>query len=270
MRSIATPILAASEFRSTHEVVALLGQPVHAITGFGAIAHILSELQAGRGGWVATHNLDHLRRLTRSREFSELCASANIRTADGAPLIWAARLKGTPLPERVAGSDLTFSLTEAAAMAGRSVFLLGGNPGTAELAGGVLRDRYPGLVVAGAYCPPVGFERDAAEMDRIFSAVTTAKPDIIYVALGSPKQEQLILQLLQRHPKAWYLGVGVSLSFVTGEVRRAPRWMQRTGLEWVHRLWQEPRRLARRYLVDGLPFAAKLLVLSAAERFSRR
>jgi len=256
-------------------VVKLLGHPVHALTEVAAIDYILDRLAQRRGGWVATHNLDHLRRLDLDPDFEQLCATAALRTADGKPLVWAAELRGTPLPERVAGSDMTFSLTAAAATAGRSIFLLGGSPpatpggkSTAELAADALTARHPALRVVGTHCPPFGFETDPHSMHALHTVLLSAGPDIVYVAIGSPKQERLIMQLLPLLPRAWFLGVGISLSFVTGEVQRAPVWMRRTGLEWAHRLGQEPRRLARRYLVEGIPFAGKLLLRSLLERVS--
>ncbi|MFW6061966.1 MAG: WecB/TagA/CpsF family glycosyltransferase [Planctomycetota bacterium] len=231
---------------------------------------IVDALADGRGGWVVTPNLDHLRRLRLDGQFRDVCRQASLLVADGVPLVWASRMQGTPLPERVAGSNLIFSLTEAAAVEGRSIFLLGGNPGTAEAAADEFRRRYPRIHVAGTYCPPVGFESDAEEMARIRTVLADARPDIVYVALGSPKQERLILQLRELLPQTWWLGVGVSFSFVCGDVRRAPRWMQRVGLEWLHRLCQEPRRLARRYLVHGIPFAAHLFASALYCRVRRR
>jgi N-acetylglucosaminyldiphosphoundecaprenol N-acetyl-beta-D-mannosaminyltransferase len=126
-----------------------------------------------------------------------------------------------------------------------------------------LAQAFPRLDIAGTLCPPVGFERESRWTDRIVAALGQAQPDIVYVGLGFPKQEHLIADLRPLFPRTWFLGVGVSISFVAGDVSRAPAWMQRTGLEWIHRLAQEPDRLARRYLVDGLPFAARLLVGSA-------
>ena len=164
------------------------------------------------------------------------------------PLVWASRLQRTPLPERVAGSNLIWSLTAAAAIAGKSVFLLGGMPGTAEKTGKEFQKQFPTFVLAGTYFPPFGFEKDPAEMKKMMDALAAAKPDIIYVALGSPKQEQLIARARAILPAAWWLGVGISFSFIAGEVNRAPRWMQSCGLEWLHRLAQEPRRLARALL----------------------
>jgi N-acetylglucosaminyldiphosphoundecaprenol N-acetyl-beta-D-mannosaminyltransferase len=103
-------------------------------------------------------------------------------------------------------------------------------------------------------------------MEAMEAALVEAAPDIVFVGLGSPKQERLALRLRTALPATWWIGVGVSFSFVTGAVRRAPKWMQVCGVEWLHRLFSEPRRLARRYLVDGLPFAARLMCWAVARR----
>jgi N-acetylglucosaminyldiphosphoundecaprenol N-acetyl-beta-D-mannosaminyltransferase len=239
--------------------VELRGIGIHALSQAECVRYVLDELDRGRGGWVVTPNLDHLLRTTRDREFRELYSEATLRVVDGQILVWALALQRTPVPERVAGSDLISTLSEGAAARSRSVFLLGGNPGTAAKAAEVLKQRYPGLVVAGTECPPMGFDRDALAMARLSRRIHAAKPDIVFVALGSPKQELVIRHLRHDRPEAWWLGVGISFSFLAGEVQRAPRWMQRCGLEWLHRVGQEPGRLFRRYFVDGLPFAARLL-----------
>ena len=243
--------------------IRLCGVRIHAVTEDEAIAHVLDELDAGRGGHVVTPNLDHLRRVRQDPSLLNLYCNADLVVADGMPLIWAARLQRTPLPERVAGSSLVNTLTAAAARRGRSIFFLGGSPGTAAAAAEALKQRYPDLVVAGTYCPEIGFEKDPAELSKVMRTLEAARPDIVYVALGSPKQERLILQLRGCAPQAWWLGIGISFSFVAGEIQRAPRWVQRLGMEWLHRLMQEPRRLAKRYLVHGLPFAGSLLMSSA-------
>jgi len=249
--------------------VELCGVRFDAPTERQCVEHVMSMLEAGRGGWIVTPNLDHLRRLVVDDEFRSTCAPADLAVADGMPLIWASRLQGTPLPERVAGSHLISSLSEAAGRTGRSVYLLGGDEGTAEAATKVLGERYPGLTIAGTDCPAPGFERDEARMAELVRKLVAAEPDIVYVALGSPKQERLIRDLRRHLPHAWWIGIGISFSFLCGAVRRAPVWMQRTGLEWLHRLGQEPRRLGRRYLIDGLPFAASLLAKSAWRRVRR-
>jgi N-acetylglucosaminyldiphosphoundecaprenol N-acetyl-beta-D-mannosaminyltransferase len=247
--------------------IQLHGLRLHAATESQCIAHILDARAAERGGVVVTPNLDHLRRLAREPGLKSIYERADLVVADGMPLIWASRLQGTPLPQRVAGSSLIGTLSAAAAERGQSIYLLGGAPGAAERAAKVLQERHPRLVIAGIHCPPVGFEQDADAMATIQARLLAARPDIVYVGLGSPKQEKLIHQLRALLPAAWWLGVGVSFSFLSGEVQRAPRWMQRSGLEWLHRLVQEPRRLARRYLIEDLPFAFGLFAHALAKRF---
>jgi N-acetylglucosaminyldiphosphoundecaprenol N-acetyl-beta-D-mannosaminyltransferase len=249
--------------------IRLHGVELHAITERQCIDHILDELAAGRGGVVVTPNLDHLRRCGRDVNFSALVAEADLVVADGMPLIWASKLQGTPLPQRVAGSNLISSLSAAAAKRGQSIFLLGGAPGTAEAAAKILQQRDPELKVAGTNCPEPGFEKDEAAMIELAAKLAAANPNIVYVALGSPKQELLIQRLRQVLPQSWWLGVGVSFSFLCGDVKRAPGWMQKSGLEWVHRLVQEPRRLFHRYIVVGLPFSASLLTRAAARGMPR-
>jgi len=223
------------------------------------IAHILDELAQGRGGWICPVNLDVLRQWRRTAEVRELVVHADLVVADGMPLIWAGELQGTPLPERVAGSTLVVTLACAAAQAGASLFLIGGSPGTADTTVARLTERYPGLDVCGTLCPPVGFEGEPEWSRRIERSLAQANPDIVYVALGFPKQERLIAQLRTLMPGTWFLSCGISFSFVAGEIQRAPALVQRLGLEWLHRMAQEPRRLARRYLLQGLPFLVQLL-----------
>ncbi len=252
------------------QTVRMRGVDFHCVTEAQCNQHIRDSLEAGQGGWVITANLDHLRRAVGDPAYVELCEQATLVVADGMPLIWASRLQGTPLPERVAGSSMISTLSEAVAQDHRSIYLLGGDPGTAEAAGEVLVQRYPSLKITGSYCPEFGFEKDQEAVDRIVGLLVEAKPDLVYVALGSPKQELLIGQLRQNLPYAWWIGVGISFSFLCGQVRRAPRWMQVTGLEWVHRMVQEPHRLAKRYLVYGIPFALSLLGIAVWNRLRRK
>lgn len=256
--------------RPNVRTVELAGVQLHAVTEADCVKLILDELDAGRGGVVVTPNLDHLRRCRSDLAFSALVAEADLKIADGMPLVWASRFQGTPLPERVAGSDLISSLSSGAAQRGRSIFLMGGDPGTAESAAVVLRQRYPQLKIAGHHYPPFGFDKHDEEIEKIEQVISAASPDIIFVALGSPKQELLIERIQKICPNAWWLGVGNSFSFLSGNVRRAPLWMQKKGLEWVHRLGQEPRKLFKRYIVFGVPFATRLLGGSFLRGIPRR
>src|SRR5262249_12058843 len=167
--------------------VQLRGIVVHAVSQVECVEYVLDELDSGRGGWVVTPNLDHLLRTTRDREFRELYSEATLRVVDGRVLVWAPAWQRPPVPAGVVGSDLISSLPAGAAARGRSVFLLGGNPGTARKAAEVLQSRSPGLVVAGTDCPPLGFDRDPPAMARLSRKIHHPKPDIVFVPLRPPQ-----------------------------------------------------------------------------------
>jgi len=247
--------------------ISLRGLAIDPLTEAEAISSIFSALDRGRGGTVLTPNLDHLRRYVRDPSVRAAYGEAELVLADGFPLVWASRLQRTPLPCRVAGSDLIWTVSASAAQRDRSIFLLGGAPGVARAAGTRLQQRFPGLQVAGDYYPAPGFIADPDQMTAISELVASSTPDLVLVGLPSPMAENVISRLRQALPSAWFLGLGVSLSFVSGDVKRAPRAIQRSGLEWLWRIYQEPRRLARRYLLDGVPFAIQLLVGAAAARY---
>lgn len=264
---IATEGVATDSAGGRLEVVELGELAFHRVDEAAAVREIVGSAQAGVGGWVVTPNVEILRLCTVDASVRDLVKQATLTLADGMPLIWASRLQGTPLPERVCGSNMVWSVSGAAAEAGLSVFLLGGGAEqTAEKAAAALRERYPDLKIAGTYYPPFGFEKDEDQIAQIARAVAQAEPDIIYVGLSVPKTERLIERIRDVQPRAWWIGVGVSLSFVCGEVVRAPRWMQKCGLEWAHRLVQEPGRLMKRYLLHNVPFAGRLLATAAWRR----
>jgi N-acetylglucosaminyldiphosphoundecaprenol N-acetyl-beta-D-mannosaminyltransferase len=251
-----------------HETVALMGLEFAALSERETVDHVLVALAAQRGGWICPANLDVLRQWRASAEVRALVSEADLVVADGMPLIWAGGIQGSPLPERVAGSTLVQSLTLAAGDAGATVFLLGGNPGTAESAVSRLRALGPQLRLAGTLCPPLGFDRDPVWIQRIEDCLREAKPDIVYVGLGFPKQERLIVQLRRALPNSWFVSCGISFSFLAGEIERAPLIVQRMGLEWLHRMAQEPQRLYRRYLLQGIPFLVALLWSALVVRMS--
>jgi N-acetylglucosaminyldiphosphoundecaprenol N-acetyl-beta-D-mannosaminyltransferase len=249
--------------------IELLGVAFDCVTEEEAVNWICSRSESGQGGFIVTANLDHLRRCRIDPTYAQMVANADLVVADGMPLIWASRLRGKPdLPERVAGSTLVLQLCAAAAHRNISIFLLGGDPGVAERAASVLVQKHPQLVIAGTHCPPFGYEKDSKNMSDIQAALAGSHPGILLVALGSPKQEKLINEVRHIHPGACWIGVGISLSFVTGDVTRAPIWMQQCGMEWVHRLAQEPRRLFARYILHGIPWGLRLLSMSIVDRLA--
>ncbi len=204
--------------------------------------------------YTVTPNVDHLVRLQRDISFRRIYQEADLVVADGVPLLWAARFLGTPLKGRVNGTDLFERVIARAAETGASVFLLGGEEGSAEKAADRLSERHPDLQIAGWYCPPFGFEHDIAENGKILRLIGDVHPTYLFVGLGSPKQEKWIAEHGAATGARHAIGIGVSFSFVAGMIRRAPYWMQRSGLEWLWRLGAEPRRLWHRYLVDDPRF----------------
>lgn len=249
--------------RNPQVVLPPTGVVVDAVSEADAVAQIIEAASMDVGGLVVTPNIDHLHLIDRGSWLGAAYAEADLTLADGMPLVWASRLLGQPLPERVAGSSLLWSLSAAAARAGIGVYLLGGSPGAAETTARALRQRHPDLIVAGTSCPPRGFERRRGAIDDIAAELRAAAPGIVFTALGAPKQELLNARLHRELPNVWFLGVGAALDMAAGHVQRAPRWAQRAGVEWVYRLVQEPRRMAHRYLVAGIPYATRLLFHAA-------
>lgn len=225
-----------------------------------AIARIDAMVERGTPSLVVTPNVDHLIRMEHDADYAALVAKADLVLADGQPILFASYLIRHPLKARVAGSDLFPALCAHAADKRYRVFFLGGDPGAADEARDVLVARHPELHVVGTHCPPYGFEQDPAQDAAAAEAVRSARPDILFVGLGSPKQERWIARHQDDLGVPVSIGVGVSFSFVSGQVKRAPVWMQRIGLEWMHRLLAEPGRLWRRYLLRGpafLPIVAR-------------
>jgi N-acetylglucosaminyldiphosphoundecaprenol N-acetyl-beta-D-mannosaminyltransferase len=246
--------------------VRVAGFDFSSLTEAQVISYIVRESTMGRGGWVATPNVDICRQSRAAPALRRLLGGATLTVPDGMPLIWAARLAGRPLPERVSGSSLIDTLSAAAAGANLSIYLLGGAPGVPEQAALALTRRYPGLRVAGADAPRLGFDKSAAEVSAARTRLRAAGPDIVFVGLGFPKQEQLITQLAAVFPHTWFVGCGAAIPFAAGAVPRAPAWMQERGLEWLFRLLKEPRRLFRRYLIDDIPYALVLLAGALTQR----
>lgn len=245
-----------------------------AVTEEAVADRVLSSLDAGQGGRIVTPNVDILRLANGNgrlaAEVRGFLADATLVVADGMPLVWASRLAGTPLPERVTGSGLIWTLSAALGRARRSVFVLGGQPAPmydgAQRAGAALAASCPGLQIAGHLAPEFGFQRDPELYGLVLDEVIDAKPDFVFVGLGFPKQERVISDLRPELPGTWFIGCGAAVGFVAGQTKRAPFWMQRSGLEWAHRLAQEPGRLAGRYLAHDAPYAMKLLARAATQR----
>ncbi len=220
----------------------------------GALGAVEQLVDSGSGGVLFTPNVDHIVTAESNAEFREAYAAADLAVADGQWVVWAARLLGTPLPGKISGSDFLLPLARAAGRRGQSIYLLGGAPGVAEEAARRLEKE--GALICGWESPQVDL---AAPQDELVARIAATRPSLILVALGCPKQELWIHRHRAQLRPAVLLGVGATLDFIAGRIRRAPPWVSSLGLEWAFRLLHEPHRLARRYLVNDPTFLAILV-----------
>jgi N-acetylglucosaminyldiphosphoundecaprenol N-acetyl-beta-D-mannosaminyltransferase len=232
--------------------VVVLGVPIDTLTMDGALDR-LDEFVAvgratGRSHQIATVNVDFVVNSLRDPELRWILQEADMATPDGMPLVWGTRMLGVSIAGRVTGVDMVPALAARAAARGYSIFFLGGQPGVAERAVAILQQRHPNLKVAGILAPPSIslLEDDSA----IVNSIRAARPDILLVAFGNPKQEKWINMHADALQIPVCMGIGGALDMIVGIRRRAPEWMQRAGLEWSFRLIQEPRRLCKRYAHD--------------------
>ena len=236
--------------------VVILGVPFHDLTLDETLGRIGQAVRERTPRYLATANLDFAMQASQDVELQRILVEAEYVLCDGTPLVWASRWLGAPLRERVAGSDLVPQLAAEAETHGWRVFILGGSP--ANLAGALanLRAKHPRLVLDG-FSPPVAPLLDMPH-EEIAERIRVARPDILLVAFGCPKQEKWIYMHHARLGVPVSIGVGATIDFLAGKFRRAPNWMCRTGTEWIFRLIQEPRRLFHRYLFDLIFFMQTL------------
>jgi N-acetylglucosaminyldiphosphoundecaprenol N-acetyl-beta-D-mannosaminyltransferase len=231
--------------------------PIDVVSFRQAVERIEQLIEAKSGGFVFTPNVDHVVNVEDDEAFARAYQRASLSVADGMPLVWASRLLGQPLPERVAGSDLLEPLLTLAAKKAWRVYFLGAGPGVAEKAATIAKERF-GTNIVGIDAPMVRLQ-DTAQVVRIGQQIAAAKADLVLMAFGAPKQELLIDRIADEVKPAVLLGIGAGLDFLAGTIKRAPVFMRRTGLEWFYRLSQEPGRLWRRYLINDPRFALILL-----------
>jgi N-acetylglucosaminyldiphosphoundecaprenol N-acetyl-beta-D-mannosaminyltransferase len=240
---------------------------VDVLTFDQTLVEIEKLVDRGQGGAVFTPNVDHVVKAETNEAFKAAYDRCSLSLADGMPLVWASPLLGCALPERVAGSDLLQPVLDMAARRRWRVYLLGGAPGVAEAVAQLLTKEM-GIIVAG--WDDCRIQSDGSDATgESFARAQAAKPDLIFVALGPPKQELWIHRSMDRVRPAVSLGVGASLDFLVGKYKRAPKWMGRVGLEWLYRLLQEPRRLWRRYLVEAPRFLGIVLYTRRLPRAER-
>lgn len=212
-----------------------------------AIDRIIKE---DRSAYVVTPNVDHIVQLESDKELQDVYRNASLILTDGKPLVWISKWYGTPIKEKISGSDLFPKICKLAARKGYKMFFLGAAEGVADEAAKNLKKRYKNLEVVGTYSPPYGFEHDSNELKKIHDMITDAKPHILIVGLGCPKQEKFMYHHCRELNVPISFGLGASFDFEAGRIKRAPKWMADHGLEWLFRITQDPKRLIKRYLID--------------------
>lgn len=232
--------------------IKILNTEVDNLTMDEAIQRIEQLILSKKPSYVVTPNVDHIVKLEQDKEFQNVYKEADLILTDGMPLIWISKLKKNPIKEKVSGSDLFPRVCKLAADKGYKVFLLGAAEGIAARAAENLRSKYNGLNIVGTYSPSYGFEKKEDEIEKIIEMINEVKPDILAVGLGAPKQEKFLYKYRKKLNVPVSLAIGASIDFEAGNMNRAPKWMQNIGLEWLYRLYQEPGRMARRYLIDDI------------------
>ena len=248
--------------------IAVMGLPLANVTADEAVEQIEKLILSGGTHQVATANLDFWLNSLRDVHLHRIIAGCSLVLPDGMPLVWISRLFGSPLKERVSGADLVPQLAKLSARKGYRIFLLGGREGVAARAAQKMEEMYPGVNIVGHYAPPLA---DLQRMDHgdTLERIRAAKPDILMVAFGNPKQEKWIRMHSKRSGVPVSIGIGGSLDMLVGDVQRAPGWMQRSGFEWLGRCLQEPARLLPRYARNFGALAVKLPVAAAATLLQR-
>jgi N-acetylglucosaminyldiphosphoundecaprenol N-acetyl-beta-D-mannosaminyltransferase len=243
------------------KVVVIIGVPVDVLSMDQALDRVEEFVaigrRTGRTHQVSTVNTDFIVNAVRDPETRFILQETDLAIPDGMPIVWGAKFLGVPMKDRVAGADMIPLLAERASERGYSMFFLGAGPGIAAEAAHILQSQNPGLRVAGVYSPSF---TSILEMEHeVIQQIKETKPDILLVAFGNPKQEKWIAMHRYQLGVPVLIGIGGTLDFITGNTIRAPKWMQKNGLEWLHRLVKDPARLWRRYVLDTFVFGTFIL-----------
>jgi N-acetylglucosaminyldiphosphoundecaprenol N-acetyl-beta-D-mannosaminyltransferase len=260
-----------SEFKVNNKIE-LFGISIHRLTMLNTLDILQEWLEYGDYDckYVVTPNVDHIVLLDKSSAFKQAYSEASIIVADGKPVVMASRLLGKALPETVPGSDLVPNIFEQFQQKKLplKVFLLGAMPGVGEKAAVNIESQWPLVKVVGTLSPEFGFDKSHIDCERICRTVSDAEPDLLIIGLGAPKQEIWVNKYSPLLKVKVALCVGATIDFLAGNKPRAPVWMRKVGLEWLHRMCSEPKRLVKRYLVDAIVFPRLFLreVLKSFER----
>lgn len=231
---------------------ALLNTYINNLTMSETVEAIEKMIEEERKSYVVAINVDVVMKIESDSYLKEIVDNADMVLVDGKPLVWISKLYGKPLKAKISGSDLVPILCEVSAQKGYRMFIIGGKDGIAEQAKKRLEEKYPDIEIVGTYAPPMGFEKDKKELNKINDMISEVKPDLLITCFGCPKQEKWIYENINRYDAKVSVCAGATVDFLAGNVKRAPRWMSEHGLEWFYRFLQEPKRMFRRYFIDDV------------------
>lgn len=234
------------------EKQAFLNTFINNVTISETVAVIEQMIKEGKKSYVVEVNVDVVMKIEGDEYLKKIIDKSDLSLADGKPLLWISKFYSMPFKEKVSGSDLVPLLCKSAAKEGYRIFILGGKEGIAEKAKENLEREFSGIQIVGTYAPPLGFENDKDELDRINSMISDAHPDLLIVCLGCPKQEKWVYENIDKYDATVSVCAGGTVDFLAGNIKRAPKWMSEHGLEWFYRFLQEPRRLFKRYFIDDV------------------
>ena len=230
----------------------LLNTYINNLTMSETVEAIEKMIMEKRKSYVVAINVDVVMKIESDPYLKEIVDGADLVLVDGKPLVWISKLHGKPLKAKISGSDLVPLLCEVSAKKGYRMFIIGGKDGIAEQAKRRLEEKYPDIQIVGTYAPPIGFEKDKKELNKINNMISEVKPDLLITCFGCPKQEKWIYENINRYDAKVSVCAGATVDFLAENVKRAPRWMSEHGLEWFYRFLQEPKRMFRRYFVDDI------------------
>jgi N-acetylglucosaminyldiphosphoundecaprenol N-acetyl-beta-D-mannosaminyltransferase len=237
----------------------VLGVKVDAVDMAGATAAIERAVRHRSRGYVCVTGMHGIMEAQKDARLRDVLNDSVLNVPDGMPTVWVGRLQGHRTIRRVFGPDLMLEFCELSARRGYTHFLYGGNEGVAQELAESLTRRFPGLRVVGTYTPPFR-PLTPGEMDDLQRQVAALRPDVFWVGLSTPKQERFMTDMAGSLDVGVSIGVGAAFDYHTGRIADAPSWMKQNGLQWLHRLWQEPRRLWKRYVFNIPPFVFLLML----------
>ena len=230
----------------------LLNTYVNNLTMSETIDAVEELIKSEKKSYIVAINVDVVIKIENDPYLKRIVDSADMVLVDGKPLVWISNFYGKPLKAKISGSDLVPLLCEEASKKQYSIFIIGGKEGVAEQAKQNLEKRLPGIRIVGTYAPTYGFEKNDAELNKINTLISEAKPDLLIACFGCPKQEKWIFENISKYDAKVSICAGATVDFLAGNIKRAPRWMSEHGLEWFYRFLQEPKRMFKRYFIDDM------------------